>query len=147
MARIGKYAFILGLIIAVVVALVTQLGWIAWVLAVLGLVVGFLNVTSEETRRFLLAVIGLMLAATSVQVVPYVGDVITRIVSNLVVFIAPAILVVALKSLFETVEDRAFSSQRRILFFWRLRTNLLQTSPLFEPSRIDILDEEYFLPE
>jgi hypothetical protein len=105
MAKIGKYAFALGLVIAFVAALVTELYWVAWVLAVLGLIVGFLNVTAEETGPFLLAAVGLMLAATSVQVLPYLGEVLTRIVSNLVVFMAPAVLVVALKSLFETAKD------------------------------------------
>jgi ATP synthase protein I len=105
MAKIGKYAFIIGLVIAVAAAFLLQVTWVMWVLAVLGLVVGYLNVTKEETRSFLLAAIGLMLAATSVQVLPLVGDLITRIMSNLVVFIAPAVLVVALKSLFETAKD------------------------------------------
>ena len=105
MARIGKYAFVIGLVVAVLAALVTELYWVAWVLAVLGLIVGFLNVTAEETRSFLLAAIGLMLAATSVQVLPYVGEILARIVSHVVVFIAPAVLVVALKSLLETAKD------------------------------------------
>jgi len=105
MAKIGKYAFIIGLVLAVVAALLLEANWVMWVLAVLGLVVGFLNVTKEETRSFLLAAIGLILAATSVQVLPLVGGIITRILSNLVVFIAPAVLVVALKSLFDTAKD------------------------------------------
>ena len=46
-----------------------------------------------------------MLSAASVQSIPYVGDTVTHIVSNVVVFIAPAVLVVALKSLLETAKD------------------------------------------
>jgi ATP synthase protein I len=105
MAKIGKYAFIIGLVLAFLAGLFLQAAWAMWVLVVLGIVVGFLNVKKEETRSFLLAAIGLMLAATSVQVLPFVGDLITQIMSNLVVFIAPAVLVVALKSLFETAKD------------------------------------------
>ena len=91
--------------IAFVAALVTEMCWVAWVLAVLGLVVGFLNVTAEETQSFLLAAIGLMLAATSIQVIPYIGDILTQIVSNIILFIAPAVLVVAVVSLFHTAKD------------------------------------------
>jgi ATP synthase protein I len=105
MAKIGKIAFIIGLVLALLAGLLIHLEWILWVLALLGLIVGFLNVSKEETRSFLLAAIGLMLAATSVQVLPLVGDLITQIMSNLVCFIAPAVLVVALKSLFETAKD------------------------------------------
>ncbi|MBN2244077.1 MAG: hypothetical protein JW793_15435 [Acidobacteria bacterium] len=105
MAKIGKIAFIIGLVLALLAGLLLHYTWIMWVLALLGLIVGFLNVSKAEARSFLLASIGLILAATSVQVLPYVGDIITRIMSNLVSFIAPAILVVALKSLFETAKD------------------------------------------
>ena len=105
MEKIGKWAFIVGLVLAVVAGLGIQAMWIAWVLVVLGLVVGFLNVTAKESRGFLLAAIGLMLSATAVQSIPFVGDLVTRIVSNIIVFIAPAVLVVALKALFETAKD------------------------------------------
>ena len=33
MQTFGKYAFILGLVIAVIAAIVTQFTWVAWVLA------------------------------------------------------------------------------------------------------------------
>jgi hypothetical protein len=105
MGQIGRYAFIAGLVIAFLAALLTHVSWFYWVLAVLGLVVGFLNVTGEETRGFLLAAIGLILSATSIQVIPFVGEVATYIAGNLVAFIAPAVLVVALKVLFETAKD------------------------------------------
>jgi hypothetical protein len=76
-----------------------------WVLAVLGLVVGFLNVTAEETRGFLLAAIALILSATSVRAIPFIGELVTQIMSNVVAFIAAAVLVVSLKALFETAKD------------------------------------------
>ena len=105
MEKIGKWAFIGGFALAVIAGLGVQATWVVWVLAVIGLVIGFLNVTASESRSFLIAAIGLMLSATAVHSIPYLGDLVTRIVSYLVVFIAPAVLVVALKSLFETVKD------------------------------------------
>ena len=57
MGQVGKWAFIGGIVLAVVAAFVTQTTWIYWVLAVLGLVVGFLNVTAEETKGFLLSAV------------------------------------------------------------------------------------------
>ena len=105
MGMIGKYAFIAGLIIAFLAGLLIQASWLYWVLAVLGLIVGFMNVTELESRGFLLAAIGLIISSTSIRVIPVVGDVATFIVDNLVAFIAPAVLVVALKVLFETAKD------------------------------------------
>ena len=105
MGAIGKWAFIVGIVLAVVAALLVVEAWMYWVLAVLGLVVGFLNITAEETQGFLLAAIALIISATSVLAIPYVGAGVTAIVANLVAFIAPAMLIVALRSLFETAKD------------------------------------------
>jgi hypothetical protein len=105
MHLIGKWAFIVGIVLCLILAFVTQVAWIYWVLAVLGLVVGFLNITAEETRGFLLAAIGLVLSATAVQAIPLIGVLVTRIMANVVAFIAAAVLVVALKTLFETAKD------------------------------------------
>ena len=105
MAILGKWAFIIGLVIAVLAGVGFDYSWVAWVLAILGLIVGFLNVAAEETQQFLIAAIGLLLSASAIKVIPYIGDVGTAIVSNLVAFISAAILVVALRSLFITARQ------------------------------------------
>jgi hypothetical protein len=79
--------------------------WMYWVLAVLGLIVGFMNITGAETKTFLLAAIGLMLSASSVMAIPLIGTAVTAIVANVVAFIAAAVLVVSLKALFEVAKD------------------------------------------
>lgn len=97
----GKWAFIVGLVIAVLAAFLGDMTWIYWLLPILGVVVGFLNITEAESRAFLIAGIALLLSASSVQSLP-LGVVLARIMGNLLVFIAPAVVVVALKSLLET---------------------------------------------
>ncbi len=105
MQHIGKWAFIVGLVIAVLAGIGFNQPWFTWALAVLGLIVGFLNVTSGETQGFLLAAIALMLSANSVAEIPYVGLQVTQILANVVAFLAAAVLIVALRALFETVRD------------------------------------------
>jgi hypothetical protein len=105
MGQLGKWAFIVGFVLAVIAALLVAEAWMYWVLAVLGLVVGFLNITAEETQGFLISAIALIISATSVLAIPYIGAGVTAIVANLIAFIAPAMLVVALRSLFETAKD------------------------------------------
>ncbi len=105
MAHIGKWAFIVGLVIGVVGGLGFDQAWFGWVLAALGLIVGFLNVSDKETQTFLLAAIALIVAAAAVGAIPYVGDIVTRIIANLVLFLGGAVLVVALKSLFAVAKD------------------------------------------
>ncbi len=104
MSNIGKYAFLGGAVLALVMAFVNVPNGVL-ILAVLGLVVGFLNISDSESQGFLIAAIALMMTATSVAVIPEVGGMITKITGNLAAFVAPAALLVALKSLMESSKD------------------------------------------
>ncbi|MBT8141020.1 MAG: hypothetical protein HKN88_03535 [Gammaproteobacteria bacterium] len=105
LGKLGGIAVIIGLGLSVVGAFAAMPEWFTWVLVVAGLLTGFFNVSDAESRRFLLAAIGLIVAADAVDSIPMVGDVVTTIMNNLVVFLSPAVLLVALKSLFATVKD------------------------------------------
>jgi hypothetical protein len=99
---VGKWAFIIGLVLAVVVGYVLQAEWVVWVLAILGVIVGLLNVTREDTERFLLAAIAFGLSATALSTVPVLGFQITNALGYVAAFVAGAMVVVALKVLFQT---------------------------------------------
>ena len=105
MALLGRWAFVVGLIIAIVGGLGFSEAWFAWLLALLGLIVGFLNVTDKESTRFLLAAVALIVAASAWSLLPYVGGYLSAILNNIVAFIGAATLVVAMKALFETARD------------------------------------------
>jgi hypothetical protein len=99
---IGKWAFIIGLVLAVLAGIFFQPGWAIWVLAILGVIVGLLNVTAEETRGFLLASIALTLSATALNTLPVLGTALSYILPFVVAFVAGGMIVVALKELFQT---------------------------------------------
>jgi hypothetical protein len=99
---IGKWAFIIGLVIAVLAGLFYQPAWAIWVLAILGVIVGLLNVTGEDTRGFLLAAIALTLSATALNTIPGLGTAFSLVLPFVVAFVAGATIVVALKELFVT---------------------------------------------
>ena len=105
MVLLGKCSFIVGLVIAVAGGLGFEQAWFGWILAVLGLIVGFLNVSDKESQTFLLAAIALVVSASAVGAIPYIGESITRIIANLVLFLGGAVLVVAVKSLFAVARD------------------------------------------
>lgn len=105
LATVGKWAFIAGLVLAVLAGLVVQAPWVVWVLLVLGIIVGLLNVTGEETQGFLLAAIALTLSAAALNAIPFIGGVLTNMLSYLAAFAAGAMVVVALKSLFEVAQE------------------------------------------
>lgn len=99
-AKIGSWAFILGVLISIVAGLIPawQTTTLVWVLVLLGLVVGFLNITAKETTEFLIATVALLIIG-SAGAIPALGVVILSILANIVAFVAPAALIVALKSI------------------------------------------------
>ena len=104
-AMIGKWAFIIGLVIAVLAGLFFQPAWALWVLAIMGVIVGLLNITAEDTRGFLLAAIALTLSATALNTLPIVGTAFSYVLPFVVAFVAGATIVVALKELFQTASS------------------------------------------
>jgi hypothetical protein len=99
--KAGGWAFLAGMVLAVVAGLFLEVPWgtFTWILALLGLVVGLLNVSTKEPQGFLLAAVALALSASAVRSLPLVGGVLTNILANVVTFIAAAMLVVAIRAL------------------------------------------------
>ena len=104
MAKYGKWTFLVGLVLAFGASFMSEQTWTIWVLAVLGVVAGFL-VTSADTKTFLLAAIGLSLSTKALETIPYVGEWLTPLIANVMAFIGAAMLVVAVKALVETAKD------------------------------------------
>jgi len=107
-ARVGNYSFIIGVIIAIVLG-VFSLGTLAPILAsllvILGLIVGFLNVTGKETKEFLLVAVVLVIAAgiggasATLGGVQYIGAYLSGIFTQVLAFVVPATVIVALKDI------------------------------------------------
>jgi len=108
--KVGHYAFIIGVILAIVLGLFAgplsdATTWIVSLLVVLGLIVGFINVTGKETKDFLLAATVLIIAAFAggaastlgdvVYIGPYLGGIFTAVMA----FVVPATIIVALKDI------------------------------------------------
>jgi hypothetical protein len=107
--QLGKWAFIIGLIVALIGGFVsTQLsGTWAAVLVILGIVVGFLNVTEKEVSGFLLAAVALIVAGTSnMGVIPAIGANLEAVLGNIVMFVAPAAVVVGIKAVWGTAKKK-----------------------------------------
>lgn len=99
---IGKWVFLIGIVIAIVAGLITSEAsgyWIA-LLVVLGLIVGFLNITGKEITPFLIASIALILTTSALSALPLIGIYLTPIMDNVKIFVAPAAIVIALKAIF-----------------------------------------------
>ena len=106
MHDLGRWLFLAGLIICIIVGLgLADNRWVPAVLAILGIIVGFLNVGKGQASRFLLAAIGLIICASALNSIPYIGQHASSIASYLVSFISAAVVVVAIKTLLDTADD------------------------------------------
>jgi hypothetical protein len=123
--KIGGYAFILGVLIAVIAGIAVGLsmgqswiGWVPFALFLLGIVVGILNVGDKEVVPFLTAAIALMLtesAGTSLltidKVLPPIGLILQQMVHHIVVFVAPAALIIAILEFWKIASTQKGSSK------------------------------------
>src|SRR4030066_2157705 len=100
---VGKWAFILGIILAVLVGFVA-VPYTALILMGLGLIVGFLNVEGNETDKYLIAALALLVIGIGgVQAMATLGitvyDWVQSIMSNFIAFVGASALVVAIKAI------------------------------------------------
>ena len=108
MDKIGQYLFALGALIALVNGFMPGvIPSVGLILILVGLVVGFLNISAHETHNFLLAAVALVVAGGvgGVNQVPMVGTYVAAILGGFATMMAPAALVVAVKSLWGMAQN------------------------------------------
>jgi hypothetical protein len=99
--RIRTWIFVGSMLLAILAGLEQLKGnWAVWVLAVLGLIVGVLNISKLEVGGFLISAIALRLSAGAINVIPEIGGLITNILANVVIFTSASLLVIAVKEIF-----------------------------------------------
>lgn len=132
MLKLGSWAFLIGILIALIVGLYTAYtiessdvdeffgtdtgGIIAWVLAILGVIIGILavygrgTITKKETPGFLFAGIALIIMGAVFQqwggaIKPFIGSIFEGLSISLSIFIAPAIGILAIKAIWDMGKD------------------------------------------
>lgn len=99
---LGPAAFYIGLLITVVAAFVTPSGLLYVGLAVLGVIVGLLNVTAKETGPFLFASIAFIVAALGMALliqVPVPTELL-RLAANITVLVGSGAILIALRAIY-----------------------------------------------
>lgn len=106
-SKIGHWAFLIGVVLAVIAGFVPQLQSpkVAWVLVGLGLIVGLLNITARETEGFLVATVALILAADVAGDIIQLGYTAAVILGNVVTFVFPAVLIVSFKTIWQMASE------------------------------------------
>jgi hypothetical protein len=126
MGKVAIWAFIIGILIALLVGLWQAYtlertptdtvfmsdmgGWIAWILVVIGAIVGLLamlgkgTITKAELPAFLMAGIALLVMYGVFQgfsIDPWIGSLFKGVSQALAIFIAPAVGILAIKAIWD----------------------------------------------
>ncbi|QQG39262.1 MAG: hypothetical protein HYS32_02295 [Candidatus Woesearchaeota archaeon] len=105
-AHMGSWAFLIGVILAVIFGFIGSVqGVVSWILVVLGLVIGLLNIAEKEVEPFLMA--GTVLVIVSALGNDVMGSIlyIGNILNALLVLFVPATVIVALKHVFSMARN------------------------------------------
>jgi uncharacterized protein with PQ loop repeat len=131
LGKLGPVFFLLGVIIAIVVGLLIgsgtidignsegvgaddTWGYIAAALTGLGFLVGLVtilgtgSITKEEITQFLICTIALVavgIAGQQTMAIPFIGDYVSGVTLCMVLFFAPASVIIALKTLWDLGKD------------------------------------------
>jgi len=128
--KYGSWAFLFGLLIAFCAGLyqaytLTQTGdaffnteiggWIAWVLAVIGVFVGILaflgrgTITAKEVPAFLMAGIAILVMYSvfeNVTIRPAIGSLLRGVSLSMAIFVAPVVAILAVTVIFVVGRDK-----------------------------------------
>jgi hypothetical protein len=102
LSKIGFFAFIIGLIVAIVGGVVSPHNTpLVVTLIILGLIIGFLNISAKETLLFLVATIALVVVGSVFAPLTLldIGKYLDQILSYVATLMAPAAIIVAIKAL------------------------------------------------
>ncbi len=103
---IGSWAFLVGIILAVILGLVAQVNKpLVIILVLLGIIVGLFNVAGKETTSFLVSGVVLIIAAAFSKDLFKVVEVLGNLVQSLLAFIVPATIIVAVKNVFSLAKN------------------------------------------
>ena len=106
-STLGSWAFLIGVIIAVIFAFLQITNWLIWVLFVIGVIIGLFNITDKEATPFLMA-------GTVLVVVSYLGSGVVEelgvrwipnFLTNLLTIFVPATIIVALRAVFAMAKE------------------------------------------
>lgn len=112
--ELGKWSFLVGVLLALIMGLVAALSpgslgtarpWLLFLLLVLGLIIGFVNITAKETEGFLVGSIAVLIASgvaglTNTATIGALGAILQQIMNHVVLIVAPAALIVALRAVY-----------------------------------------------
>jgi len=107
MKQIGHILFILGILFAFGAGMGVQHPWLPIGLALFGIFVGLVNIVDIDTNKFLITGIALEVSASALKQFAFIGEA----MSDVMIFVGAALLVVAMRVLFATALSTLWQTQ------------------------------------
>jgi len=102
---IGSWAFLIGVILAIVLALFSTISQqMAYILILIGIIAGLLNIADSEAMPFLLSGAVLIIASTLGQSVTEQAPLLDSVLRALLLIFVPATIIVAIRHVFSTAK-------------------------------------------
>ncbi len=110
---LGGWAFLIGALVALILGALPSTAfqpWVVGLLLILGILVGFLNISDKEIVAYLVACVAFLVAATVFSAT--VGSVsggfewLARMLTHIAVFVVPAAIIASLKAIFALAGSR-----------------------------------------
>jgi len=97
---IARWAFILGLALAVIIALVTNIDdWVVWLMILVGLYAGWEFVAEEQEHHFFLVAISLVFFSQVLVDIPSVGKTLTALLTSLSTFFGAMVIALVVRNI------------------------------------------------
>ena len=113
--KVIAYAFTAGVVVALALGLVSSwlpegvVPYLASLLILAGIVVGFFNINPSETKEYVLFVTALVVVTSLSQsvlgAVQVIGPYLERVLASLMAFIVPSVLIVGVKAIINLAKD------------------------------------------
>ncbi|MDP2666772.1 MAG: hypothetical protein Q8P05_04735 [Candidatus Diapherotrites archaeon] len=109
--KIGSWAFIIGVVLAIIAGILGQsfgeaANWLPLIFVILGAIIGLLNISDKEITSFLVAVIALLVAgAVNWTLIPIVGPPLGSIFAYIAALMAPAAVIVGIKAVWNLASN------------------------------------------
>jgi hypothetical protein len=107
--KTGRWLFVAGAVIAIVLGAANALNQWAWILVLLGIVVGLLALAEKESNTFFTTTLTLMVAGlvgSQFQNLPQIGTWLSEIFRGIMTLTAPAAIIVALKEVYLSAQSK-----------------------------------------
>lgn len=99
-SEMARWAFIAGLVLAIIIALVTPLNSaFLWIMILLGLFAGYVFITEDMEHHFFLVAIGLVFFSQTLSELPTIGQPLTALLVSVSTFFGVMIVALVIRNI------------------------------------------------